>query len=778
VREKKEKFFFSLFLTVLLLVVGLLTWHFLSSRNGRSLPQLSFSGRHPNVILITVDTLRADRLGCYGFTAIDTPTIDLFGSRGIQFERCIAQTPLTLPSHVTILTGTLPLFHGVRDNGGFLVPKDLVTMAEVFHEAGFATAAFVGAYVLDSRWGLDQGFDYYFDQFDLSDFEMISFSMVQRRANEVMDEALRWLEAKKDRPFFTWIHLYDPHSPYEPPEPFANKYDHPYLGEIAFVDSELRRLWDFLETRRLLTNSVLIFTSDHGESLGEHREETHGFFIYEEAIHVPLIFVTPIRKLQGISVPQTVALADIMPTLLEMIGLPVPEGVQGRSLIPLFFKPQRKSDRFIYAETFYPRFHFGWSELCSVQKSPFKLIIAPEPELYDLETDPEETSNLAASEGKLLDSLLKEARDFMDDHSRGAFQMNPGPVDEETREKLAALGYIGSFTSLSATSDKKLANPRDKIDVFNELSRAREMGMGGNAGEAIAVIEKIIAQDSDISEAHSALGDIHFRLGRYEEAVIHFLRSLVLKPDDTFAVLNVANCYLRLKRADEAESFLLEFVQKGFPDSQVFFLLGYIQFSQRNYERAIHYYQQCVSLNPDSASAHNALGAVHFLLHDLDQAEEHFRRALSLNPEFPNVNYNLARVYEEKGMNKEAMDAYRQELRYSPRHFKACFNLAYLYRQADDDLEEERLLKVCLEENPAFPLTHFYLARILLNRGENLDRAFALIQQGISLKPEREDLALGYFLLADLYKRQGNLRLSLEYARKSKELSQPSPPQR
>lgn len=771
-RNFKGLFFFFALLFILSIA---LAYYFLWRRPAMFFPSRLFGTLNPNVILVTVDTLRADRLHCYGFEGIETPAIDLFSARGVRFAHCVAQTPLTLPSHTTILTGTLPLFHGVRDNGGFVVPKNLVTLAEVFAQAGYATAAFVSAYVLDSRWGLDQGFDYYFDQFDLSKFEKISLSMVQRPANEVIDQVLSWLQTNYQKSFFLWVHLYDPHTPYSPPETWAKKYlEHPYLAEIAFTDHELRRLWDFLDNRGVLSRSLFVFTADHGESLGEHGEATHGFFLYEGAIHVPLIFVLPQERFQGIQVSETVSLTDIMPTILEVAGLPLPPQVQGKSLRPYFFNPRRSERRLVYSETFYPRFHFGWSQLVSVQNGRWKLIMAPQasqPELFDLRADSKEKNNLAGQETRVLKELEKEAAAYIDHHSRNAIEVDFTQIDEETRERLAALGYVGSFIDIKATAGKKLAHPRDKIDVFNALSRARETGMEGNADEAIAIIERIISQDPEISDAYFTLGNIYFRLGRFADAARNFRQSLSLKPDDTFAALNIANCYLRLGKPDEAEAFLLEFIRKGFPDSQVYFFLGNIKFWEQKYEEAIKYYQECLSLNADSASAYNALGAVYIVQENLDKAEEFISRALELNPELTNAHYNLAQVYELKGMTEKAIEAYHQELSHSPRHFKASFNLARLHRLAGNDREEERWLRLCLAAEPSFPLTYFYLARIMLNRGEKYEEAVSLVHQGIKLRPEPKDLAFGFFLLADLYNRLGKLALSEEYARKGEELS-------
>jgi len=725
-----------------------------------------------NFILITLDTLRADRLRCYGFSRIETPTIDFFASRGVKFENCIAQTPLTLPSHTSLLTGTFPFFHGVRDNGGFIVPPDLKTLAEVFKEKGYATAAFVGAYVLDSKWGLNQGFDYYFDRFDLSKFEKVSLGTVQRPANEVIDEALAWLEQNKSKKFFAWIHLYDPHTPYKPPPPFDTQYPKsPYLGEIAFADSQLGRLWQFLERASLIENSFLVFASDHGESLGEHQEATHGFFVYQGAIHVPLIFVTPFKKFQGLSSSQVVSLVDVMPTMLEMAGFASPPEVQGESLIPFFFKPAKESTSCAYSETFYPRFHYGWSELKSFQDKRHKLIIAPEMELYDLDRDAAEAKNLAPAEKKVLADLESEATKFIEKFSQNARNLDYRKIDEETRERLAALGYIGSFTDSSKLEGKKLANPKEKIVVFNELSRAREIGMSGKADEAIPIIKAIIADDPEINDAYFSLGNIYFKQGAFTEAIASFEQALERKPDDTFAVINIANSYQRMGKTDEAERFVIDYLKKGFSDSQLYYLLGTLTSIQKKYDDAIKYYNECLSLNADSAASHNALAAIYLVKDDLTQAENHINEALAMNPKLSNVQYNRAQLLEKQGKIKEAVEAYRMELEHSPKHFKASFNLSRLYRISGQENEERKYLEMTMEINPDFPLSYFYLARIYLNREENYEEAIQLVKKGIELRPEPKELPLGYFLLADLYSRLGDAALSAEYARKGQELT-------
>jgi len=646
-------------------------------------------------------------------------------------------------------------------------------MAELFKEKGYDTAAFVAAYVLDSKWGLDQGFDYYFDQFDLSKFKKISLGTVQRPANEVMDEALSWLENKKNAKFFVWIHLYDPHSPYEPPPPYDRLYaNHPYLGEIAFTDSQLLRLWQFLESSGLLGNSFLVVAGDHGESLGEHEEGSHGFFVYQAAIHVPLIFTVPFNRFHGLSSAKVTTLADILPTVCEMLGLPVPTEVQGKSLLPSFHRPGGEDGSLAYSETFYPRFHYGWSELKSVQNRSHKLILAPIPELYDIVQDPGEQKNLVSLQKEVYEDLMAQAESFIQKHSQDAYETDYTKIDEETREKLAALGYIGSFSDPAKLRGKQLANPKDKIGIFNELSRAREIGMGDRPDEAIEIIQAIIASDPDITDAYFTIGNICFQQKNFSEAIDYFQQVLGRKPDDTFAAINIALAYEGMGQFDEAENFLLDYLDKGFPDPQFYFMLGNMNFLQKKYDKAIPFFEQCISLNPDSAGSHNLLAAINIIKDDLGQATEHIHQAIRLNPRLSTVYYNQAQIYEKEGKLQEAEDAYLKELELSPKHFKSIYNLSRVYRMRGDTDREYEYLQKCLETEPNFPLSYFYLARIYLNRGERYEEAIDLIKKGIELKPDQGDLPLGYFLLADLYNRLGDNVRSLEYAQKGQSLTQ------
>ncbi len=725
-----------------------------------------------NVILITLDTTRADRLACYGCKDVETPTIDGFAARGVRFENCYAQTPLTLPSHTTLMTGTLPLYHGVRDNGGFFVPQKLVTMAELFKDKGYETGAFIAAYVLDSKWGLNKGFDTYYDNFDLNKFQRVSLDAVERPANEVMDRVLPWLEARKDKRFFTWVHLYDPHSPYQPPPPYDKMYaSQPYLGEIAFADSELGRLWRFLETNGLLDRTMIVFAGDHGESLGEHEEKTHGFFVYQAALRVPLIIATPFAKLRGRVSSEAVGLVDVLPTVCEMAGLAVPAEVQGRSLVPAFDRRRPAAANLVYSETYYPRFHYGWSDLKCVQDGRHKLILAPVPELYDVVDDPGETRNLVYERKKVYEDMRAAAEAFIRRAERNAYEMDVSKVDAETREKLAALGYVGAFTDPAKLRGRSLANPREKIGVFNQLSEARGLGLNGRPEEAIRLIRAIIATDPDITDAYFSIGTLYVQEEKYAEAADYFKQVLGRKPDETFAAINIARIYEKMGRYGEAEAFARDYLAKGFEEPELTYLVGRMAFLQKKYDEAVPVLEKCLTLRTETAGAHDMLAAIGIARNDFAVAGEHLRLALEANPRLANAHYKLGWIAEKQGRREDAEAEYLKEVEITPRHFKALYNLARIY-QATGRLDREReALEKCLEADPKSPLAYFYIARLDLERSERYEEGIELVRKGIDLKAEPAELAFGYSLLAELYRRTGDEARARECAEKARTLA-------
>ena len=431
-------------------------WWFYANREATSFTRLDLGrptgGVGPqglNLLVITLDTTRADRIGAYGYQGVETPAIDRLAREGVLFEHTMAVAPLTCPAHCSIFTSKFPPDHGVRDNGGFFLSPKQLTLATLLKRRGFQTGAVVSAFVLDRKWGIGQGFDTYVDDFDMSESRGAGTGDVRRPGNDVVDRALPWLEKVKGQRFFAWLHFYDPHAPYTPPEPFKTRYaEHPYLGAIAFMDSQIARVIDFLDRNGLMERTVIAVIGDHGESLGQHGEQTHAFFVYEATTRVPFIIRAPFEKLRGRRVADPVRSVDLMPTVLDLMGIPAPGGIQGVSLAPLMTGARTTMDLEGYAEALYPLHHFGWSELRAWRVGRYKAIDAPRPELYDLSRDPHETTNLYAERRTVADGMIARLREIERDAPRDDSVAKATPeIDPDARARLAALGYVGSFVA-------------------------------------------------------------------------------------------------------------------------------------------------------------------------------------------------------------------------------------------------------------------------------------------------------------------------------------------
>ncbi|MDA1305679.1 MAG: sulfatase-like hydrolase/transferase [Acidobacteria bacterium] len=711
-----------------------------------------------NVVLITLDTLRADHVGSYGATMVDTPHLDRLASQGVVFEQAMTTAPLTLPAHSSIMTGQFPPVHGVRDNGGFFLGPEQVTMAEILSERGYQTGATVGAFVLDSKWGLDQGFGTYQDDFDLSGIKAMSLASVKRPGNEVVDLALAWMEGVADQQFFAWLHLYDPHAPYESPEPYRSRYrGHPYRGAIAFTDAQVGRVFDFLEARGLADNTIVIVTADHGEGLGEHGEETHGFFVYEIAMRVPLIVRAPSTGIAPRRVGQPVRTVDILPTVLELLGTSPPEPIEGRSLVPLMTGATRELALDGYGEAMYPLHHYGWSELTTLRSDRYKLIDAPRPELYDLQNDPNELVNLFDERRTVADAMLRELRDrkrVMEEDAPEAPQTED--VDPETRARLAALGYVGSFVATSSEPSSGRADPKDKIGLFNLMTTARDVSKGEDAGEeAIAMLRSVVAEDPNVIDAWFMLGNEYFKLGRWTEAIAQFRRSLELKPDYDLAIINMANAYRRLGQDDAALAGYEHYVTIDPKNAYVHYQIGEIHMDQRNLPRAEAAFAQALSIDPKLASAQVATAVLAYERGQLPQAEQRLREALTLKPEVRLAHYNLALIAEARGDDVAAEASYRAELTNHPTAFKASFNLGRLKARQGQAGDAARLYQQSIDANKEFAEGYFYLAKATLDAGQDLDTAMSLARQGLVLQPEGEISPLGHFVIGGVLMKQG-----------------------
>ncbi len=511
-----------------------------------------------NVILVTIDTLRADRLSCYGSSSVDTPAIDRFAAEGVLFENAASTVPFTLPAHSSIMTGTYPPHHGVRENVGYILQDGAATIARSLQAAGRDTAGFVSAFVLDSRWGIAQGFERYYDDFDREEMDTANLGSVQRSGDVTIAEAVRWLDERQGAsPFFLWLHLYDPHDPYTPPEPYLSRFPgQPYNGEVAFTDSLVGHFREALEERGLVDRSLLILTGDHGEGLGDHGERFHGFFVYETTIHVPLIVRFPHAFRAGTVYTGPVSHVDIMPTILEAAGLPVPEGVEGTSLVPAILGQAKARESEVYSESFYPLLHYGWAPLRALRTDTFKLIDVPRPELYDLRNDRSEVRNLAAQEPLIVDDLRVRLQRLRDEMERDApSQGSEAQLDEQTLNQLRALGYLtgSGGVAVDEEGDHPRSDPKDKIELHQMIMATQgEIGRG-DTERATTLLNRVLERDPTIIDAHQLMGQIASTEHRFAEAAAHYQEALRLDENHKSSLHGLAIAYLELGRDQDAE---------------------------------------------------------------------------------------------------------------------------------------------------------------------------------------------------------------------------------
>ena len=731
------------------------------------LARLSPAPGEVNVVVITLDTTRADRLGCYGFAGIETPNIDRLARQGVVFENATSTAPLTFPSHSSIFTGLIPPHHGARDNGGFFLDDAKTTLAERLEAAGYATGAFIAAWVLESRWGLAQGFDEYSDRFELSKYKVISLGTVQKPGDEVMDGALHWLDSVRQKRFFAWVHLYDPHSPYEPPEPFASRYrGQPYLGEIAYTDKVVGRLTSWLDQHGLAGRTVVVVVGDHGESLGDHGEGTHAYFIYGSTTHVPLLVRTP-WGLTGRSRAQ-VSTVDVMPTVLDLVGLPPQDGIDGRSLARALFDPAAPLDHASYSETYFPRYHFGWQHLRSLRDARYTYVDAPHPELYDRQQDPGETHNIFKAYSRRAEDMRLRLEQMS--RSTGAAAPERKQLDPETLQRLAALGYVGNVIDVDPSA--VLPDPKDKLPLFEMMNAAKALAQDNELERAVAKMKSVIAQDAKIMDAHLTLGNWLVRLKRGEEAAAAFKQALALKPDDEIALGNLAHLYLARGRQQDALDALEVFragLRANPKNPQSWYQLATLYLDTGRLDEAEAAFKDALAANPKMGAAYDGLGVIAFTRGQTDEGERLVRKSLELEPRLRTAHYNLGRIREAKGDVAGAAALYREELATYPDHGRARFNLAQILRGRGDREGYLFELRLGVEKAPDFGACYWYLAREELGAGR-LDAAADLARRGLEAQPVSDVAPLGHYVLADVYTRQGQPAKAQEEVGKAQRL--------
>jgi len=669
-----------------------------------------------NVIVITIDTLRRDHLAPYG-APFETVAASRLAREGVLFEHAVSQVPLTLPSHASLFTGLYPPHHGVRDNGSFVVSPGLMTLAERFHERGYRTAAFVSSYIVHSRWGLAQGHETYDDSFDYSGLESRNLADLERPAGEVVDDTLAWLREPRrgDRPFYLWVHLYDPHEPYAPPDEYRRRAPTAYAGEVMYADSQVERLLESLDALGLRRNTLIAYLADHGESLGDHGESTHGIFLYGATLDVPLILAlppgaeggSPALSLAGRRVRGLARLVDVTPTLLDLVGLPVPAGLDGTSLLPMVahegalaaapttigspVEPRDTVDvssealagPVSYAETYYPRFHYSWSELFAVETGRWKYVRAPRPELYDLQADPKEQRDVSQQYPRIAATLSAhlEAMNLL----KGD-EPKPGKIDPETLERLQALGYVGGNDSTGQSAPRRKGprpDPKDQLPLLQELVRAQALRDAGRLDDAARRLEALVRKDPDNPAVHLALSSVYFRLKDAPAAILAGRRAVELNPESAIAVLDLAFAYQAAGRVDEAAPGFERVLELDPENIKALVNLGEIHYARGEREKALGLYQRAAAVAPRLAVVQVNRGSIALELNRLDVAEEALTKAAALGGSPPpSLHFNLGVIAEQRGRPAFAVREYRAEVAAHPDAFKAWVNLGLLERQS------------------------------------------------------------------------------------------------
>jgi choline-sulfatase len=634
-------------------------------------PRLALSADaafHPNVILITLDTTRADRMGFLGSTRELTPNLDGMAKQGVVFTRTYAHVPLTTASHTTILTGTYPQFNHVNDFGVPLSER-LPDLPAILHQHGYHTGAFVGSLILDpldgTAPGFDRGFDVYDAGFHLRRHGMDRYKTVERRAEVVVDHALGWLSQVPGGPFFLWVHLYDPHDPYDPPSPYKERYSaQPYDGEIAYADACLGKLLDALKKHGLYDETLIAVMADHGESLGAHGENTHGIFLYDETLHVPLLIKLPANRWAGKRVESRARLVDVAPTILASAGFNVPLEMQGEPLMSVE-KPGKTSvktnpgeeDRPTYAETDYPHRAFGWSALRALRSGKYLYIQAPERELYNQPADPEAAHNLAGNAKAVADTLAAQLNDFRLKTSQTLVEL--AKPDPEQMKKLQALGYVGSDPG-AANDSKNLSgvDPKTKIEISNLLHDAMFDVEDARYQEAVPLLERVLKEQPEMPVANMQYGMAEARLRNYEKAIAPLQKAIKLQPDNGMG----------------------------------HYELGLALFETGAWKSAAPEFEAAVTRAPKWADAHFSLAAVYARIDRVPDAMTELDTTLGLTPNHYRANLLRGRILSLQGNPVGALNNLEKAVQVQPESQEAHLFLADAYGQLGREADAQREL--------------------------------------------------------------------------------------
>jgi arylsulfatase A-like enzyme/lipopolysaccharide biosynthesis regulator YciM len=611
-----------------------------------------------HVILISIDTCRADYLGCYGYPHGTTPNIDRFANEAVLFENVVSPVPITLPAHSSMLTGTIPPYHGVHGNIHYKLAESNLTLPEILKPQGFITAAIISAFVLDARFGLNQGFDSYNDRFVQVQHNV---SGAERRGDETTDFALKWLEKNKDQKFFFFLHYYDPHTKYEPPEPFAAKYaGNPYAGEVAFVDHCIGQVIEKLKKLDLYDSSLIIITGDHGEMLGEHGEEDHAFFIYQSAIKVPLIFKLPGYS-QSRKIDHPVGLIDIVPTICGLLGIEALAPVQGEDLSPYILQKQPPNQKkYLYCESLVPT-RFNANPLLGVVTDRWKYIQTTRPELYDLETDPRETNNLIDQKPQRARLLQDQLKQILEQSTRRGSPDSKLKLDAQAIQQLQSLGYVAGDIDEDFRFDHSRDDPKDLIEYHTSFQKAVSLSFEEKYDEAKVIFEKLLRERENSHEIHPQLARIAVSQEDYPNAIMHLTKAIEVYPKNNEYYNNLGTIYVKQQNHHQAEIYFKKSLTID-PDNTIALNhLGSIMIRQGRVKEAVENLIRSLEIKADQINILNDVAWIKATsrdeaLRDPDEALRLAERMAELvGYEIPNVLDTLAAAYAAVGKYKEAV---------------------------------------------------------------------------------------------------------------------------
>ena len=733
--------FARFFLGLVLVVVAGAAWFLL--RAGRCPENVRY------VLLISIDTCRADYLSCYGYPGKTTPNIDAVAGEGILFENVISPVPITLPAHSSMLTGTIPPYHGVHDNYDYRLGSSNVTLAETLHEHDYQTAAIIGAFVMDSEFGLDQGFDTYNDRFDE---ETEAASISERRGGEVSRYALQWLEEHHNEPFFLFLHYFDPHVFYDPPEPFKSKckMNDPssfYAGEISYTDYCIGQVIAKLKQLGLYDSTLIIITSDHGEMLGEHGEFNHSYFIYQSAIKVPLIFKLPGQH-KSRKVKELIGIIDIVPTVCSLLGIELPSQVQGQDLSCYFLRrktsdkggphpaksPQNGNQRYVYCESFGPTIYKA-NSLLGVVTEQWKYIQTTRPELYDLVKDPDEIHNLVKQQpeqGQVLQGHLKQILEESVNMVKSESNLE---LDEQSRQRLESLGYVSSGIEEGFEFDRSKDDPKDLIGFHSDNAYVFELIAQKRYAEAEALCQKMLIEKPDYEGSYRHLSRIAEEKKDKEKAVFYLSEALKVNPNQVEVRNSFAAMLAKEDRTQEAIEHFTESLRIKPDQFGAYHGLGNVFVQQRKLDQAVGHYRRALQFKPDSVITHKNLAKALQLQGKMDEAISHFRQVLVLSPDHPEGHHDLGNVLISQGNVDEAISYFRQALKLKPDYDSAHHKLGSALMSQGNVDEALKHFSKTVELEPDSASAHYVLARAL-NEGGKTSQATKHFRETLRLKPD------------------------------------------